>query len=111
MSACDPLLQAERRCQAHYLDRSRWDLFPCRGSVVPCRTLPLVSAICRGTVKPRFARPAISKEELETPRPTSTPYNARRWPPATCHLELNDLFFVLTTRIPISACTLSSSSC
>src|SRR5215831_2249344 len=27
-------------------------LFPCRGSVVPCRTLSLVSATYRGTVKP-----------------------------------------------------------
>src|SRR5215472_2052167 len=64
MSACDPLMQAERRCQARYLDRSRWDLFPCRGSVVPCRTLSLVSAICPGTVKtgvsgdPRIRRSA-----------------------------------------------------
>jgi hypothetical protein len=30
-------------------------LFPCRGWVVPCRTLLLVSATCRGTVKPGFA--------------------------------------------------------
>jgi hypothetical protein len=27
-------------------------LFPCRGPVVPCRTLSLVSATCNGTVKP-----------------------------------------------------------
>ena len=39
-SACDPLIQAERRFKARCLDRSRWDLFPCRGPVVPCRTLP-----------------------------------------------------------------------
>src|SRR5712692_989993 len=25
LRACDPLIQAERRCQARYLDRSRWD--------------------------------------------------------------------------------------
>ena len=29
-------------------------LFPCRGPVVPCRTLSLVSATCDGTVKPGF---------------------------------------------------------
>ena len=27
-------------------------LFPCRGPVVPCRTLSVVSATCHGTVKP-----------------------------------------------------------
>src|SRR5438874_1188514 len=59
-SACDPLIQAERRCKARCLDQSRWDLFPCRGSVVPCRTLPLVSATCRGTVKPRFHGPFLA---------------------------------------------------
>lgn len=58
MSACDPLIQAERRFKARCLNRSRWDLFPCRGPVVPCRTLSLVSATCNGTVKPWFARPA-----------------------------------------------------
>jgi len=52
MSACDPLLQAERRLKARCLNRSRWDLFPCRGSVVPCRTLPLVSVTRDGIVKP-----------------------------------------------------------
>src|SRR5215475_2671849 len=52
MSACDPLIQAERRFKARCLNRSRWDLFPCRGSVVPCRTLSLVSATCHGNVKP-----------------------------------------------------------
>ena len=41
MSACDPLIQAERRFKARCLNRSRWDLFPCRGPVVPCRTLSL----------------------------------------------------------------------
>jgi hypothetical protein len=30
-------------------------LFPCRGPVVPCRTLFLVWATCRGTVKPRVS--------------------------------------------------------
>jgi len=25
MSACDPLIQAERRCKARCLNRSRWD--------------------------------------------------------------------------------------
>jgi hypothetical protein len=44
MSACDPLIQAERRFKAVGLNRSRWDLFPCRGPVVPCRTLTVVSA-------------------------------------------------------------------
>ena len=58
MSACDPPMQAERRFKARYLNQSRWDLFPCRGPVVPCRTLSLVSATCNGTVKPWFARPA-----------------------------------------------------
>ena len=51
MSACDPLIQAERRFKARCLNRSRWDLFPCRGPVVPCRTLSLVSATCNGAVK------------------------------------------------------------
>ena len=55
MSACDPLIQAERRFKTARLNRSRWDLFPCRGPVVPCRTLCPVWATCRGTVKPRFA--------------------------------------------------------
>ena len=57
MSACDPLIQAERRFKARCLNRSRWDLFPCRGPVVPCRTLSLVSATYNGIVKPWFARP------------------------------------------------------
>ena len=35
-------------------------LFPCRGSVVPCRTLSVVSETYHGTVKPGFARPAVS---------------------------------------------------
>jgi len=39
------------------LNRSRWDLFPCRGPVVPCRTLPPVSAACNGTVKSWSVRP------------------------------------------------------
>src|SRR5215471_21693348 len=56
MSACDPLIQAERRFKARCLNRSRWDLFPCRGPVVPCRTLALVSATCKGTVKRWLAR-------------------------------------------------------
>jgi hypothetical protein len=51
MSACDPLIQAERRFKLRCLNRSRWDLFPCRGPVAPCRTLSLVSATCDGTVK------------------------------------------------------------
>jgi len=55
MSACDPLIQAERRFKARCLNRSRWDLFPCRGPVVPCRTLSLVSATCNGPVKPWFS--------------------------------------------------------
>src|SRR5215469_6397910 len=54
MSACDPLLQAERRFKAQCLNQSRWDLFPCRGPVVPCCTLSVVSATCTGTVKPLF---------------------------------------------------------
>jgi len=58
MSACDPLIQAERRFKARCLNRRRWDLFPCRGPEVPCRTLFLVSATCNGTVKSRFAGPA-----------------------------------------------------
>ena len=45
-------------------------LFPCRGSVVPCRTLSLVSATCHGTVKPGFARPAVSEREAEGARKT-----------------------------------------
>jgi hypothetical protein len=40
-------------------------LFPCRGPVAPCRTLPVVSATCHGTVKPGFAGPAISEREAE----------------------------------------------
>ena len=55
MSACDPLIQAERRFKARCLNRSRWDLFPCRGPVVPCRTLWPVSATCNGTVKPALS--------------------------------------------------------
>src|SRR5215831_5538549 len=58
MSACHPLIQAERRFKALCLNQSRWDLFPCRGPVVPCRTLCLVSATCKGTVKPWFATAA-----------------------------------------------------
>jgi hypothetical protein len=54
MSARDPLIQAERRFKARCLNRRRWDLFPCRGPVVPCRTLLLVSATCNGTVKSRL---------------------------------------------------------
>src|SRR5213080_1422779 len=54
--ACDPLIQAERRFKARSLNRSRWDFFPCRGPVVPCRTLSLVSATWNGAVKPWFAR-------------------------------------------------------
>src|SRR5215472_16020482 len=60
MSACDPLMQAERRFKARCLNQSRWDLFPCRGPVVPCRTLSLVSATCNRTVKPWFVRPAAA---------------------------------------------------
>src|SRR5882724_1968985 len=41
-------------------------LFPCRGSGVPCRTLYLVSATCKGTVKPWFARPAASGDDIST---------------------------------------------
>ena len=66
MSACDPLIQAERRFKARCLNRSRWDLFPCRGPVVPCRTLSLVSATCNGTVKPWFARPTASGDDTST---------------------------------------------
>jgi hypothetical protein len=33
-------------------------LFPCRGSVVPCCTLSLVSVTCDGAVKPWFVTPA-----------------------------------------------------
>src|SRR5438093_1470073 len=61
MSACDPLIQAERRFKARCLNRRRWDLFPCRGPVAPCRTLPPVSATCNGTVKPWFARPLLDQ--------------------------------------------------
>jgi hypothetical protein len=72
MSARDPLIQAERRCKARYLDRSRWDLFPCRGSVVPCRTLSLVSVTRDGTVKPGFPKTyRLRKEGLETLTPAS----------------------------------------
>jgi hypothetical protein len=53
MCACDPLIQAERRFKARCLNRSRWDLFPSRGPVVPCRTLSLVFATCKGTVNNR----------------------------------------------------------
>src|SRR5262249_21771811 len=67
MSACDPLIQAERRCNAHCLNRSRWDLFPCRGPVVPCRTLSPVSATCHGAVKPRVARPGVSEKGAQAP--------------------------------------------
>jgi len=56
MSACDPLIQAERRFKAQCLNQRRWDLFPCRGPVVPCRTLHSVSATCKGTVKRRCHR-------------------------------------------------------
>src|SRR5262249_27723040 len=66
MSACDPLIQAERRFKARCLNRSRWDLFPCRGPVVPCCTLSLVSATCKGTVKPGLPGPAVSVRRPQT---------------------------------------------
>ncbi len=40
-------------------------MFPCRGPVVPCRTLSSVSATCNGTVKPWFARPARANFALD----------------------------------------------
>ena len=52
MSACDPLIQAERRFKTRCLNRSRWDFFPCRGPVVPCLTLSLVCATYHSAVKP-----------------------------------------------------------
>jgi len=55
MSACDPLEQAERRFKACCLNRSRWDcsLAAGRGAL---SHLYLVSATCKGTVKPWFAK-------------------------------------------------------
>src|SRR4030095_119763 len=54
MSACDPLIQAERRFNATLSGSKQVGLFPCRGPVVPCRTLPPVSATRDGTVKSAF---------------------------------------------------------
>src|SRR6516162_9057937 len=71
MSARDPLIQAERRCEARNLGSKQVGLFPCRGSVVPCRTLPLVSATCHGTVKLEF-RGDIAPSESSHLQTTST---------------------------------------
>src|SRR6266403_4598453 len=43
MSACDPLIQAERRCNARCLNRSRWDCSLAAGRWCPvarCRKYP-----------------------------------------------------------------------
>jgi hypothetical protein len=58
-------------------------MFPCRGSGVPCRTLLLVSATCKGTVNPWFARPAASGDNISTQcrtvrsDPSSSNFNCR----------------------------------
>jgi hypothetical protein len=43
MSACDPLIQAERRCKAHCLNRCRWDWSLAAGRWCPvarCKQYP-----------------------------------------------------------------------
>ena len=52
MSACDPLIQAERRFKARCLNRSRWDCSLAAGRWCPVARCTLVSATCKGTVKP-----------------------------------------------------------
>jgi hypothetical protein len=39
-------------------------MFPCRGPVVPCRTLPTVSATRGGGVKPGFTRPVRAHQPV-----------------------------------------------
>jgi len=58
-------------CKALHVDRTRWDLFPCRGSVVPCRTLPSVSATCNGTIT-RWKKTAGESAKLISERSSSS---------------------------------------
>jgi len=53
MSACDPLIQAERRFNAILSGSKQVGLFPCRGPAAPCRTLPPVSALAAALSNPR----------------------------------------------------------
>jgi hypothetical protein len=50
--------------QSTLSDSNQVGLFPCRGPVVPCRTLLVVFAICEGIVKQAFARLAVAEGEV-----------------------------------------------
>jgi hypothetical protein len=78
----------------HAVSSKQVGLFPCRGSVVPCRTLSVVSATCHGTVKPGFARPAVSEREAEGARKRRQGPSIR-WGGSELPDELNEYRLVL----------------
>jgi hypothetical protein len=101
MCACDPLIQAERRFKARCLNRSRWECSLAAGRWCPVARCLLVSAICKGTVNPWFARPAASGDDISTENrtvdsdPGSSNFNCRLQADARFQPRLAPIFGVL----------------
>jgi hypothetical protein len=74
-------------------------MFPCRGSGVPCRTLLLVSATCKGTVNPWFGRPAASGDDISTQSRTvrSDPGSSN----FNCRLQALTELGIVCSRVPV----------
>src|SRR6266853_6236158 len=68
MSACDPLIQAERRCNACCLNRSRWDCSLAAGRWCPvarCRQYPKLATALSNRGLPGQPFPESEAESSE----------------------------------------------